>query len=264
MARYWDGRAWSATTMPAPSGVPAPVAPRTVVTPPPRRGGWGWVLAALAVVLVGVLVGVGFLIARTTGPASDDPGTDPASAGPVCPQATAASSTAAPDSGDRVVSGRLSYPRLGSPFTPPQSDARTPFGRDVRTQLATVEQVPGQGLWVAQVLIARLLAGDGFYGPRQGAAIVAQCVIGTFYWDYPVGREDRRNEATTVDGRDAWLVEMHLSFDIPDLKTRGEVATIVVVDAGDGEAGLFYSSIPDTSPQFAAPAREALEGLRVR
>ena len=33
--------------------------------------------------------------------------------------------------------------------------------------------------------------------------------------------------------------------------------------AGDGEAGLFYSSIPDTSPQFVGPAAEALAGLTV-
>ena len=39
----------------------------------------------------------------------------------------------------------------------------------------------------------------------------------------------------------------------------------MVVDTGssDGEAGLFYSSIPDTSPQFTQPAQDALKGLRV-
>jgi hypothetical protein len=38
---------------------------------------------------------------------------------------------------------------------------------------------------------------------------------------------------------------------------------IVVVDTGDGEAGLFYASIPDTSPQFLEPARQALASLKV-
>ena len=38
---------------------------------------------------------------------------------------------------------------------------------------------------------------------------------------------------------------------------------VAVVDTADGEGGLFYASIPDTSPQFVKPAREALAGLRV-
>ena len=165
-----------------------------------------------------------------------------------------------------VVSGHLSYPRLAPPFSAPKPDSRTPFGRDVRSQTAEVEtSSDGRTSWVAAVLIARLLAGDGFYGPQQGAAVVAECVIGKFYGDNPVGREDLRDEATKVDGHDAWIIEMHLTFDISGIKTKGEAATIVVVDTGaaDGEAGLFYSSIPDTSPQFTRPAEDALEGLQV-
>ena len=38
----------------------------------------------------------------------------------------------------------------------------------------------GRTSWVAAVLIARLLGGDGFDGPQQGAAVVAECVIGKF------------------------------------------------------------------------------------
>ena len=48
---------------------------------------------------------------------------------------------------------------------------------------------------------------------------------------------------------------MHLTFDIPDLEDQGRGRRpIMVVDTGDGEAGLFYSSVPDTSPQFVQPA----------
>jgi hypothetical protein len=218
----------------------------------------------MAAGVVLVLVVVGAVVSQTLWPQSPGPEPIPGggSTGAVCPPAAEASTSAAADSADRVVSGRLSYPRLAPPFGAPHSDRRTPFGRDVRTQMATVETTP-EGLWVAQVLIARLLAGDGFYGPEQGASLVAECVIGKFYWDYPVERTDLRNEPTTVDGHQAWLIEMRLRFRIPDLVTTGEVATIVVVDTVAGEAGLFYSSIPDTSPQFTRPAREALDGLRV-
>ena len=79
-----------------------------------------------------------------------------------------------------------------------------PFGRDVQSQDATVEQdARGEQTWVAAVLIARLLAGDGFFGPEQGAKVVAECVTGKFYGNADVDRDRRRNEATTVDGRSA-------------------------------------------------------------
>ena len=38
---------------------------------------------------------------------------------------------------------------------------------------------------------------------------------------------------------------------------------IVVVETVTGEAGLFYASIPDTSPQFMAAARAAQSTLEV-
>ncbi len=161
-------------------------------------------------------------------------------------------------------SGRLSYPRLGAPFGTPQWDNRVPFGRDVRSQQATVEtNASGTPTWVAAVVIARLLAGDGFYGPQQGAEVVADCITGLFYGEASVARDDSRNEASTVDGRPAWVIEAHLTFSLPDIATTGETMTVVVVDTGDGEAGLFYGSLPDTSPQFAAPIRQAQAGLRV-
>ena len=139
-----------------------------------------------------------------------------------------------------------------------------PFGRDVQSQDATVEQDErGEQTWVAAVLVARLLAGDGFFGPEQGAKVVAECVTGKFYGNADVDRTDERNEATTVDGRAAWLIEAHLTFSLPDIETKGETMIIVVVETVTGEAGLFYASVPDTSPQFMPAARAAQSTLEV-
>jgi hypothetical protein len=139
-----------------------------------------------------------------------------------------------------------------------------PFGRDVRNQQAPVESdANGQPSWVASVIIARLLAGDGFYGPQQGAAVVAGCITGVFYGGAQVERKDLRNEATTVDGHPAWIIVAHLGFDLPDVETNGETMTVVVVDTAEGEAGLFYTSNPDTSPQLAEPLSRAQADLRV-
>jgi hypothetical protein len=289
--RYWDGRAWSATTTanpyvgpptaavagfgsaqgstrPIPTGAETGPGSTQALPAARRRRPIGWILAAVAAVVVIVVLAtlaIRGLSGGVAGPPAQGPQANPS--GVVCPSPPSQTPSPIPDTGgDRVVSGHLSYPRLAPPFSAPQPDSRTPFGRDVRSQTADVEtSSDGETSWVAAVLIARLLAGDGFYGPQQGAAVVAECVIGKFYGDNPVEREDLRNEATKVDGHDAWIIEMHLTFDIPGIKTKGEAATIVVVDTGatDGEAGLFYSSIPDTSPQFTQPAADALKGLQV-
>jgi len=164
----------------------------------------------------------------------------------------------------RVRSGLLSYPALPAPFSPPTWDRRVPFGQEVQSQGAMVEtSTDGRTIWEASVLIARLLAGDGFFGPEQGAKIVATCVVGKFYGNVEVTRDDRRNEATTVDGRSAWIIDSHLTFVVPGIKTTGETMIVVVVDTGAGEAGLFYASIPDTSPEFLAPARRSLADLEI-
>jgi hypothetical protein len=183
----------------------------------------------------------------------------------LCPDAVPeTASPAPPPPSRRVASGKLSYARLPEPFRSPQWDRRTPFGRDVQSQEATVEQdAQGADTWVASVMVARLLAGDGFFGPEQGARVVADCVVGKFYGGAAVTRRDRRNAATKVDGRAAWMIEAHLTFSLPDIKTTGETMIIVVVDTVQGEGGLFYASIPDTSPQFLEPARGAQVSLQV-
>ena len=50
------------------------------------------------------------------------------------------------------------------------------------------------------MLVGELVAGDGFFSPKDGAAIVVKCVSGTFYGDSAVTRNDRRNESIQVDG----------------------------------------------------------------
>ena len=269
--RYWDGGSWSTSTTANPYvGPPAqPVGPGPAPTRPPRRSPIGWILGGVALLVVAALVVVGVLVLRRPDvtPTGEPPDSSTGPTAVQCPPAPSARPTTAPDArAERVTSGHLSYPRLSAPFGVPITDSRVPFGRDTRSQAALVQRTPdGKAAWVAAVLISRLLAGDGFYGPQQGAAVVAGCVIGTFYGDNPVDRKDVSNQATTVDGHRAWLIEMHLTFDIPGIQAKGEMATIVVVDTGaaDGEAGLFYSSIPDTSPQFTAPAANALQQLQV-
>ena len=81
--------------------------------------------------------------------------------------------------------------------------------------------------WGAAVLVGELVAGDGFFTPKDGAAIVVKCVTGTFYGDTEVTRDDQKNAAITVDGHDAWIIESNLGFDVP-----GSAGQARVVDRG--------------------------------
>jgi hypothetical protein len=259
--RYWDGQGWSVTTSASPQGQPLGPTPG----PPRRRSPLPWILAAAAILVVITIVIILVVRGLIGGTIIDrDPVTSAPPSADICPDAVQPSASPAAQTGDRVSSGRLSYAKLGAPFGEPYWDRRVPFGRDVQSQQATVEADPnGTPTWVASVLIARLLAGDGFFGPEQGARVVASCVTGKFYGNAAVTRKDTRNKAITVDGHPAWTIESHLSFQLPKIKTTGETMIIVVVDTGDGEAGLFYASIPDTSPQFMEPARQALASVKV-
>jgi hypothetical protein len=228
----------------------------------------GWWIAGAALVIGIIIVAVIAIRAVTGGP---DPGT---TGGPVAqpsqdacpPQITpsAEPSPPTPPADGRVHGGPVSYPQLGSPWGAPQGDNRVPFGSDVQSQLVLVEQdYDGSGTnWVASVLVGELQAGDGFFTPEQGSQIVVKCILGAFYGNNPVNSDVKVNEKTTIDGHEAWLVESHLTFDIAGLETKGELLIVAIVSAGN-RSGLYYASIPDTTPELVQPARDALRDLQV-
>ena len=228
----------------------------------------GWWIAGGALVIVIIVVAVLAIRAVTGG----DTGTT--GGGPVgqpsqdfCPP----ENTASPDApvthaaDGRVHGGPVSYPLLGSPWGPPQGPPNpVPFGTDVQTQMVLDQlNYDGQGTnWVASILVAELQAGDGFFTPEQGAQIVVKCILGAFYGNHPINSDMKVNEKTTVDGRDAWLVESQLTFDIPNLEARGEYLIVAIVSAGN-RSGLYYATIPDTLPELLQPARDTLAQLQV-
>lgn len=211
----------------------------------------------MVVVLVGWFVLRPLVVGAGGGPT--DPGGT--STREVCPeQATESPTLPAQGTDGRVHGGPLSYPKLGDPWSEPVPEGNIPFGRDVVRQQIQTESDPN---WLAGVFVGRLMAGDGFFSPEEGSKIVVRCIMGTFYGNNAVTRADQRNVATTVDGHDAWLVETQLSFDVPGLEAKGEWVMVVIVDVGDGSAGLFFASVPDNASQYVAPARQAYEKLTV-
>jgi hypothetical protein len=287
--RYWTGTAWTAAVTPNPQGTPPPSAPLGAgpaypqggqgfqasgqgypsagygQQPRKRAAGW-WVAAGAALVAIAVLVwfvaqGVGALVPG----APETAGTPSAN---ICPKADDSATPTAPvqRNDGRVHGGKISYPQLGSPWGEVGGDNRVPFGRDVASQVVVLEEnYNGLGSsWVASVLVGELVAGDGFFSPKEGSEIVMKCVVGAFYSDAVVNRKDVSSKAMTVDGHDAWLLESHLTFDIPNLKAKGETAIVVIVDTGADSSSLYYASIPDTAdPQLMADARRVLTELTV-
>jgi Protein of unknown function (DUF2510) len=225
----------------------------------------GWWIAGAALVIVIVVVAVLAIRAVTGGGTGTTGGPIGQPSQDVCP----AASTATPEQGNhpndgRVHGGPVSYPMLGQPWSAPQGEDRVPFGTDVQTQLVPVESdYDGNGAnWVASILVGELQAGDGFFTPEQGSQIVVKCILGKFYGDNPVKSNVKVNEKATIDGHDAWLVESHLTFDIAGLKTKGELLIVAIISAGN-RSGLYYASIPDTTPELVQPARDALKNLKV-
>ena len=271
--RYWDGRAWTNQLTSQPTG-PAPTPPSTPGygsgaggsghqpgVPPTKRSGRGWLIALLAVA-VAVVVVVVLAVRGLAGGGGliGSPGGNPSSN--VCPQPEADSSATPQPNDGRVHSGALSYPLLPSPWEAPEPNDEVPFGRNVLQQFVETEKTP-KLRWGAAVMVGELVAGDGFFAPKDGAEIVLKCVTGTFYGDAEVTRHDTKSQAITIDGHDAWLMESDLSFSIEGLEATNEILTVVIVDLKDGTAGLFASSVPGNSPQYTEPAAQAMKGLQV-
>ncbi|MDQ7991978.1 MAG: DUF2510 domain-containing protein [Propionicimonas sp.] len=273
MYRYWTGTEWTAAITANPATTPPPTGPATQAPVPPapqqpRKLGW-WLGGTAAVV---ALLLVLWLVAQNIGSivnGTPDPTTSPASnpTQNVCPALDPDQSTEPPPQRNdgRVHGGKISYPMLESPWGPVSGDNRVPFARDVAEQSVMVqENYDGAGAsWVASVLVSELVAGDGFFSPKEGSEIVMRCVVGRFYGDAVVDRQDLVSKAMKVDGHDAWVVESQLSFDIPNLETKGELAIVVVVDTGVESASLYYASIPDTVPDLVDDARWVLDNLKV-
>lgn len=283
MYRWWDGQSWTPQLTTNPYSPPQPPAPgqlpmqdaatasqdpyaayRQAETQRSSRGPL-LVLVIVGVLLAGLIWGAIALLGGGRGLLpGGNVGSNPTEN--FCPPRTIEVSprphTAAPG---RVQGGALSYPQLGAPWGPVAPETRVPFGSDVWGQSVLLHSNYDNGGsdWVASLIVGELVAGDGFFSPEQGAEIVSRCVLGEFYSDAPLNRTDRVNEATTVDGHDAWVVEMHLSFDIRGLNETGETAIIVIVNTGEESSSLYYASIPDSRPDLLVTARQIQTQLRV-
>jgi hypothetical protein len=59
-----------------------------------------------------------------------------------------------------------------------------------------------------------------------------------------------RDEARTVDGHAAWLVEYELAWKVPGYDSTGEKAAVLLVDVGRPAPAVLWVSIPDTHAEL--------------
>jgi hypothetical protein len=72
-----------------------------------------------------------------------------------------------------------------------------------------------------------------------------------------------RDEARTVDGRAAHLVEFQLSWDVAGYDATGERAALLLIDVGRPAPALLYISIPNTHAELYGVIDRLLEAVEV-
>ena len=107
-------------------------------------------------------------------------------------------------------------------------------------------------MFIAQCTSGPLTPFYGWAGPAtlQSTATAVADSVRTRYYPEPNERTVRRDEAVTVDGAPAWLVEFDLTWDAEGYDASGERAALLLVDVGRPAPALLYVSIPNTHAEL--------------
>ncbi len=261
MVRWWSGSDWSDVATPAGPGVAvqsSPVlAPQRLAAPPsapwtaaddagparPRRTAWV-VAGVLGVVMAVVLA---FVVGGGGGDDAAVTAREPAPLGQLPSGPSFAPGTV------RIVdeSAGIAYPYLGSGWS--EYDMALVYETTtVAGQYFTTQDDTPEGRFIAQVTSGPVAPEYGWAGagslPTTVAAL-ADSVRGNYY-PAPNERRILRDEALTVDGRPAHVIEFQLSWDVEGYDASGERAALLLIDVGRPAPALLYISIPNTHAEL--------------
>ncbi len=268
VVRWWNGGGWSDVTTPlgpgvavqAPATAPAPAPEPAAPTPPPgpgrppRRTGWVVGLSVLGLVLV---VLIGFLVGRPSGSVDDTgPTALPAPSGSAFPPGTL-----------RIVdeAAGIAYPYLGQGWLEYDLQDVAETTSTAGQYTVTQESTPDGGSFIAQCTSGPLSPLFGYAGAGSLQPTLAQVAdsVRLNYYPGPNEREFLRDEALTVDGAPAHLLEFDLSWDVEGYEATGERAALLLVDVGRPAPALLYLSIPNTHAELYGVIDRVIDGIDV-
>lgn len=274
--RYWDGSRWSDDTTTNPQAPPPGAGPEVLDTTEHRRPGAAVWLVLAGVVAVGLVL---FLVVRTflsggemvdppppqsTVSAWDETSTpDPGEEEPTpegemsCPRGDPYERSSSTSDG-RVHGGGLSFAEVGNGYGAPSAELMLSWMDDTQSQSQTTE--PG---WVSVFAVGAVESQPYFDSVEGAARSSMECGITNGWYSGFEDRKDLRNEAITIDGHDAWIVEAEVRVDKPGLSVEGDVLSFVAVDTGTDSYGVFMGMVPIGDGPRMAIYDDVLEGLRV-
>jgi hypothetical protein len=212
-------------------------------------------LSVLGLVLV---VLVGFLVGRPSGSLDDT--------GPTALPPPGGSGSAFPPGTLRIVdeAAGIAYPYLGQGWLEYDLEDVAETTSVAGQYLVTQEVTPDGGSFIAQCTSGPLapLFVPGAGGLQPTLAQVADSVRLNYY-PSPNEREVLRDEARTVDGAPAHLLEFDLSWDVGGYEATGERAALLLVDVGRPAPALLYLSIPNTHAELYGVIDRVIDGIDV-
>jgi len=270
LVRWWNGAGWSDVATPAGPGVAVQTSPQLaprqaepLFQPEPEtpaagpRAGWVIAISLLALVVV---VGAGLLVGRS---GSDEP---PVAAPTAAPGSPPAGPTFPPGT-VRIIdeTAGISYPYLGNGWY------EWDLGDQYETQqiagqyFTTQEVTPEATIFIAQCTSGPLVETYGWAGPEtlQATTTTIADSVRANYYPRPNERRVMRDEARTVDGHAAHLVEFQLSWQVPGYDATGERAALLLVDVGRPAPALLYISIPNTHAELYGVIDQVLGAVEV-
>jgi hypothetical protein len=276
LMRWWNGAGWSDVATPAGPGVAvqtshslapqqtltAPLPPFQEPEPAERSGRAGWIVGLSVLALV-VVIGAGVLVGRS-GEETQVAEAPPSTTLPL-PQAPA--DPTFPPGTVRIVdqASGIAYPYLGEGWFEWALGGMYEVTSISGQFFTTQELTPDATRFIAQCTSGPLADGYGWAGPetlQSTTAAVADSARANYY-PGPNERTVLRDEARTVDGRAAHLVEFQLAWDVPGYDATGERAALLLVDVGRPAPALLYISIPNTHAELYGVIDRVIDSVEV-
>jgi hypothetical protein len=166
-----------------------------------------------------------------------------------------------PEADGRYHAGGLSYPALPQPWKrgPGYPDIDEVVGQEI-----VVGKTP-RGPYIAGVFIGELPSSYGYSGPGDLSSVgraFADAMLTTYY-PHESPTQSTEPPLQQLDDHPCWRSVVTLEIDDPSLDIEHEDAAFVVVDLGDGRAGVFYASLPDVATDQIPSSEQAIRDLRV-